>query len=186
MLLYRVFAYKPAAAVGTPGHPGYIHGPAQGKGRIDNPDRYTVWYLARDASGAIGEVFGDITEWRNSMFDVPFLAGAKKALGIYQAPDDLSVLNLDHAFALHERGLRPTQIVERNRAATQRWALSVYEECNYKGDQLWSGVEWWSFHRSHWRVMGLWGVTPAALAVDELDLTHPAVVDAAASLRRVI
>ena len=186
MLVYRIFAYDSAAAPGNPGHPEYLHLPAQGKGRIDNRAHYAVWYFARETSGAVGEVFGNEDEWNDGMFDVPFLPGGKKALGTYQLPDDIAVLNLDHAFALHERGLRPTQIVERNRPATQRWALNVYEERNDLGDRTWSGVEWWSFQRPHWRVMGLWDVTPVALKVDELDLTHPAIVDAAASLRRVI
>jgi hypothetical protein len=186
MLVYRIFAYDPKATTGNPGHPEYLHLPAQGKGRVDNPSKYSAWYFAREAPGAVGEVFGDIEEWKDTMFDVPFLPGAKKALGTYRIPDDLPVLNLDHAFALHERGLRPTQIVERNRPATQRWALTVYEERDYKGARSWAGVEWWSFHRPHWRVMGLWDIAPAAMNVDDLDLTHPAVVDAAASLKRVV
>jgi hypothetical protein len=186
MLVYRIFPYDPAAAAGSPGHPEYRHFPSQGKGRIDNPHKYYAWYFAREAPGAVGEVFGNIETWDNTMFDVPFLPGAKKALGMYQLPDDLPVLNLDHAFALHERGLRPTQIVERNRPSTQRWALSVYAERNHAGDRIWAGVEWWSFHRPHWGIMGLWDVAPAAMHIDDLDLTHPAVVDAATSLRRVI
>lgn len=186
MLLYRIFPYKASAPPGSPGHADYLHGPAQGKGRLDNPTLYQVWYRAREASGAVGEVFGNLASWDNSMFDVPFLPGGTKALGVYQVPDNMSLLNLDHAFALHVRGMRPTQVVERNRTATQRWALEIYEELNYKGEPDWAGVEWWSFHRPHWRVMGLWGVTPVPVDVETLDLTHPAVIDAAASLNRMI
>jgi hypothetical protein len=96
------------------------------------------------------------------------------------------ILNLDHALTLHERGMRPTAVVERNRAASQKWALRIFQEANYNGDPLWCGVEWWSFHRPHWRVLALWGVVPVFVKVEQLDLTHAAVVDAADSLGRVI
>lgn len=186
MLLYRIFGYDRNAPTNSPGHPEYLHRPAQGTGRIDNPDKYVAWYLAREATGAVAEVFGNQTTWQDGMFDFPYLAGARKALGIYHLPDDLPVLNLDHALALHQRGLRPTQIVERNRSASQQWARDVYEERNVRGEPKWAGVEWWSYHRPHWRMLGLWQVTPECVQVDALDLKHHAVVDAARSLGRVI
>src|SRR4051794_32550506 len=98
MLLYRVFHYRDGAPSATPGSPDYLHIPAQGRGRLDNPRRYLVWYLARDASGAVGEVFGDLDTWQDSMFEVDKAAGIYRALGTYKVPDDIQILNLDHAF----------------------------------------------------------------------------------------
>src|SRR6266567_4725416 len=45
--------------------------------------------------------------------------------------DDIALLDLDDA-NLYTRGQRPTQVIERNRAATQAWALSV---CNERNDR---------------------------------------------------
>ena len=117
MLVYRVFPYLASAPAGSPGHPTYEH--PQGKGRVDNPSHYYVWYVGRDATSAVGEVLGNHDIWDDGIFDFPLLPGSKRALGIYRIDDNTPVLNLDHAFALHERGMRPTQVVERNRPATR-------------------------------------------------------------------
>ena len=183
MLVYRVFPYLASAPAGSPGHPTYEH--PQGKGRVDNPSHYYVWYVGRDATSAVGEVLGNHDIWDDGIFDFPLLPGSKRALGIYRIDDNTPVLNLDHAFALHERGMRPTQVVERNRPATQSWALRIFNERDDHGDRLWSGVQWWSFHRPHWCAMGLWGVTPSFQSVEPLHRNHPAVRDAALSLSRV-
>lgn len=185
MLAYRVFPYLPSAVPGSNGSSSYLHRP-QGGGRLDNPRKYDVWYLASDASGAVAEVFGDLDTWSDDMFDFPALPGSRRALGTYQIPDGSKILDLDQAYALHERGLRPTNVVERNRSATQSWALRVFEEADTNGDPLWSGIRWWSFHRPHWSVFGFWGLQPKCLAVEELTISHPAVIDAATSLNRIV
>jgi hypothetical protein len=184
VLLYRVFAYLASATVGTPGHPGYLHRP-QGRGRLDNPSDYDGWYLSEQEAGAVGEVFADLLRWTDDMFAAPYLPGAKRALGTYEIPDDTGLLDLDDARNLLARGLRPTQVIERNRPATQAWALDIYNERKAgTGARLWAGVRWWSYHRPQWRVVGLWGVTPAPVRVDALDLAHPAVIDAARVLAK--
>ena len=120
------------------------------------------------------------------MFDFPALPGSRRALGVYQIPDNSKILDMDQGYALHERGLRPTNVVERNRSATQHWALRVFEEADSNGDPLWSGIQWWSFHRPHWRVFGFWGLEPKCLQVEPLSMLHPAVIDAATSLNRIV
>ena len=183
MLLYRVFPYLDAAGEEEAGHPRYLHRP-QGKGRLDNPDEYDCWYLSADPSGAVGEAFADFHTWIPDMFPVPFLPGGRRALGTYSLPDDTPLLDLDDARNLLERGLRPTQVIERNRAATQAWALKIFQETNPDGSRKWSGVRWWSYHRPHWGIVGLWGVTPECVEVEALSLGHPAVVDAARALAK--
>lgn len=189
MLAYRVFPYKPSAQPGEIGHATYRH-PVQGLGRIDNPHRYRAMYFAREPAGAIGETFGSRLLWDDDMFQVgnrdPALVGARRALAVFHLPDDLALLDLDHAYALHERGMRPTAVVERNRRATQAWALRIFEETAHDGNRRWSGVQWWSYHLPPWRIMGLWDITPRLLNVEKLTPRHPAVVDAAGALSRVV
>jgi hypothetical protein len=189
MLVYRIIPYKETAADGTPFSASYLH-PKQGLGRVDNPRRYKVWYLTREPEGAVAEVFGGWPEWDEAMFKFGDshleLAGAIRVLVTLRLPDDLATLDLDHAYALHERGMRPTSVVERNRSATQSWALRIFEEADHKGDPSWQGIQWWSFHRPYWRILGLWGVTPQVIKVEPLFLSHPAVLDAADALGKVV
>lgn len=150
-----------------------------------------MWYFAVVPEGAIGEVFGDVTEWVDGMFEAPYLPGARRALGRFEVPDNLNILDLDDAKNLLDRGLRPTQIVARNRSATQTWALNIFRETRGDGSRKWDGVRWWSAQRPQWPVIGLWvapGETPRhrAVGVDPLDLSSASVLDAAATLVRRI
>lgn len=182
MLLYRVYPHLSGAAPGESGSPDYLHRP-QGRGRLDNPDYYDTWYFATTPQAAIGEVFADLPVWRDAMFDFTALPGSRRALGVFEVPDDLGVLDMDDAQTLVRRGLRPTQVVSRNRPVTQEWALDVFRE------NRWDGIKWWSFQRPHWTVIALWSSPGAACPAtfvqhDDLDRAHPAVVDAAHSLGR--
>jgi len=186
MFLYRVFPYAPNATVGSCGHATYLHRP-QGMGRLDNPGCYAVWYLACEPSGAVGETFGDLDEWSDSMLPFPKIPGSRRALATYSFPDDLQLLEMDSAQNLLDRGMRPTQVIERNRSATQAWALRIYRERNDRGESLWQGVRWWSYHRPQWRIQGYWGSrTPNLVSVEPLNMQHPALVDAATALRKII
>jgi RES domain len=88
-----VFPYLTSAQPGEPGHPLYEHRPQRG-GRIDHPD-YHVWYLSRLAEAACGETFGNLASWDPSMLKFPQLSGARRAVGVYELPDNLRVLDLD-------------------------------------------------------------------------------------------
>jgi RES domain-containing protein len=179
VLLYRVFPYLARAKKGEPGHPLYVH-PAQGKGRWDNPARYLAWYMAHEPSSAVGEAFANVTTWRDEMFAFPQIPGAQRALGVYRLADDLPYVDLDDAQTLVERTMRPSQVVERNPPFTQGKALEIYQE------QRWNGIRWWSFHRPQWRVWCVWDVHPECEDVQDLDVTHVAVRDAASTLVRPI
>ncbi len=183
VLLYRIFPYLPTATVGQPGNPLYEHRPQRG-GRVDHPDYY-VWYLARQAEAAVGEVFGNLASWHESMFDFPALPAARRALGIYRLPDELRVLDLDEPRELVERSLRPTHVVARNLSATQAWGHCAWDERSRHDpdDRRWEAISWWSYHRPAWTVVASWR-RPDVDDVQPLDLHHPAVRDAAASLYR--
>jgi hypothetical protein len=182
MLVYRVCPYLPGAPPNTAGHPLYRG--TQGSGRIDNPGKYRIWYLALEPAGAVAEAFGNLDQWDASMFRCLSIPGSHLALATYRLDDDTALLDLDDARNLYARGLRPTQVIERNRAATQAWALSVYNERNDRGTRIWQGVRWWSYYRPQWRIIGYWGDSvPYPLRTDELTMTSPAITDAAISLR---
>lgn len=189
MLVYRVFGFHPDSKTGQSGHPDYLHD--QGGGRIDNPNDYDLWYFARTPEAAIGETFGDQREWSDDMFPTPWLAGGRRVLGTYRIPTDTKLLNLDDANALRERALRPSQIIERNRAATQSWADGIFAERTHDGSRKWQGVRWWSYHRPEWEILGLWmvpGQAPLHTYQNHMDLSvsHYLVTDAAEALNRAI
>ncbi|SHM54646.1 RES domain-containing protein [Cryptosporangium aurantiacum] len=184
MLLYRVIPYRVDARPGSLGHPLCLT-VRQGEGRLDNPAHYTVAYFALEPSGAVGETFADVPDWTAEMFRSAG-AGSVWALATYMLANRVSLLELDSASNLVDRGLRPTQVIERNRSASQAWARKIYRERNDFGERLWDGVRWWSYHRPGWRIVGYWGSElPAVLKIEALGLEHPAVVDAAYELGRM-
>ena len=183
VLVYRVFPYLSSAAAGEPGHPLYEHRPQRG-GRIDHPD-YHVWYVSRYAEAACGETFGNLVRWDVSMFEFPQVPGARRALGVFELPDDLRVLDLDDPAQLVRLGLRPTQVVTRNLSVTQGWGRRIWSETDPQSDdRAWQAVSWWSYHRPVWTVLASWQ-RPDVVRVEELDLDHPGIVDAAKALHRV-
>ncbi len=181
-----MFPYLATARPGEPGHPLYEHRPQRG-GRIDHPD-YHVWYMSRLAEAACGETFGNLTRWDASMLEFPQLAGSRRALGVYSLPDDLRVLDLDEPAQLVRLGLRPTQVVIRNLTVTQAWGHRIWAETDpHTSDRarVWQAVSWWSYHRPVWTVLASW-LRPKLARVEPLAPDHPALIDAAKALQRII
>ena len=112
MLAYRVRPDLPGALPGSAGHPLYLD--TQCSGRLDNPERYQIWYLALEPAGAAAETFGDLDQWDAEMFRCPSVPGSRLALATFRLDDDTALLDLDDARNLYSRGLRPTQVIERN------------------------------------------------------------------------
>jgi RES domain-containing protein len=187
MLLYRVFLHSSAAEPGVSGSATYLHTP-QGAGRWDNPHLYSAWYLSTSAEGAIGETFGNLHQWSEAMLQHP--SGLRRALATFSLPDDLSLFDLDDPTALLDIGMRPSQVVARNPAYTQKKAAAVFAERGHVG-QRWAGLRWWSFHRPTWTNVALWTTpsSPTQLrleAVDELSLEAPAMLEASRALARSV
>lgn len=190
MLAYRIFVASPGAARGKAGHPEYLP-VRQGGGRWDNADAYRITYLAADPEGAVGEVFGDLPVWTAGMFTAPYLPDGRRSLAIFEVPDTLDILDLDDAGTLVDQKLRPTQVVIRNPAFTQAFALSAFRQRGPAGVPRWHGIRWWSFHRPQWPLLAIW-VPPGEssplrlVAVEPLSLDSVAVRDAATALSRPI
>ena len=189
MLVYRVFAYDPAALPGQPGHPEYMH-PQSGKGRLDNPDLYDVWYVALQPEAAVGETFYGFAAWSSSMLEVPFLPNGRRVLGVYRINDSLPYLDLDDARNLLDNGLRPSQVVGRQRSVSQEWARRIFGERSHSGQRKYAVVRWWSLQRPHWTIFGFWVGHREAMPLefvrcDPLTMDHPAVLDAIESLGKI-
>lgn len=170
---------------GQPGHPLYVDPSRQGGGRADNPRHYQALYLSESPQGAVGEVFGNLAVWSQEMFAVPWLTGASLALATLHADPPPEVLDLDDPSVLVTLGVKPTEVVGRDRERTQEIALSVWLE------NRWQGLRWWSWWRPAWRHQILWAPLdvadpwPLTVAhVEPLHLQHPAVRLAAEMLRR--
>jgi hypothetical protein len=111
----------------------------------------------------------------------PKFPGSVRALVTYELPDDVPIFDLDDVRSLEQLGLRPSEVVTRDRAVTQRWALAIYEQ------QRWAGVRWWSYYDPKWYSYALWDITglvPRMDAIRPLTIDDPAVIEAAETLRR--
>ncbi|MGH2451983.1 MAG: RES family NAD+ phosphorylase [Candidatus Limnocylindria bacterium] len=179
MLLYRVFPWLSSAAESEPGHP--LHVPQrQGAGRADNAGRYSALYLSNAPAGAVAEAFGNLKLWTPRMFQRPDLPGSARALATYAIPDEAPVFDLDDAAALSALGLRPSEVVTRDRKVTQLWALRIYEQ------QRWAGLRWWSYYDPRWYSYAIWDVARLTVQHDihRLAIDDPMVVEASEILRR--
>ena len=172
MQVYRVFPHDPAAGPDEPGHPLHVH-PDQGTGQWDNPDRYGAVYVAASAEGAIGETFAHLSRWTPTMLPVPTVRNGVRALGVYRIEEEVTpLLDLDDARTLLDRGLRPTDVVIRNRPRTQQIALRVH------GEARWAGLSWWSMHRPQWTLYVLWRPTALVVVAVEPLVGHPSLLAA--------
>jgi hypothetical protein len=169
VLLYRVFPY-----------PLFIW-PKQGTGRWDNPALYLALYVASSPTGAIGEMFAANTPWEPSMLELDYMPGAERALVTFRLDEDKHpLLDLDDAPTLARLGIKPTDVVIRNRPKTQGIARKVYEDGGY------AGLSWWSTHRPQWTLHVLWN--PTGLEIDKVEpiAGHPGLLDAAGRLYKAV
>lgn len=165
---------------GAAGHPLYLPTP-QGAGRLDNPEHYRVLYASDHPAGAVAEAFGNHAVWTAALLaGPPALPGSIRALVSY-ATSSSRVLDLDDARALLARRLRPSEVVTRDRAVTQPWALAAYRE------KRWAGIRCWSYYDPRWGSIGLWDTSGLRVAsVEPLSFQHPAVTEASGVLVRTI
>jgi len=179
--LWRVAWWLPDAQAGQPGHPNYL--PPQGAGRVDNPDLYRVRYLAGEPEAAVGETLGDFARWTDPdlLTVLPRLPGAVRALLRCELADGARIADLDDPALLLRHRLRPSRVVTRDRAVTQRWAAELYRQ--HDDD----GLSWWSAWWPDWSVYAVWALPQVTVTeVTPLSLTHPAVRQAAATLNRPV
>lgn len=191
MLVYRVFAHLDTSRAGESGNPTFLFKP-QGKGRADNPTLYDTWYFAKEAEAAVGEVLGNLEVWRTATFVPSYLPTGRYALGTFEIPDDLRLLDLDNAQNLADRAIRPREVVVRNIPHTQGIARRIFNERNdADGSRKWDGLGWWSYHRAHWTDYALWvppgeDVKHKFVSCEDLYPDSAVVIAAAQSLSKLI
>lgn len=174
MRFYRVFPYIPTAG-DEPG--GVFFRPSGGKNRADSPTPgvYRCLYVGDSAEGSIAEAFGRFDVWDSNVIEAdpaaPALPGSRFALATYDIPDTVRIQNLDDAQALLSEGLRPSQVVTRDRGVTQAWAARIQSR------SLHVGVAWWSYYDSTWRSTALWDIghlslvgTPRLLTTGDIEV----------------
>ncbi|GAC1389217.1 MAG: hypothetical protein NVSMB31_04910 [Vulcanimicrobiaceae bacterium] len=177
MRLYRTFPYDPNAAERDPG--GALFVPPGGAGRIDNPDLYRTFYASSDPAGSIAEVFGIFPYWDSETF--AHANGHRYTLATYDAPDG-PFFDLDNPANLMKFGIKPSEVVMRDRKLTQQWARNIFLAGSY------IGIKWWSFYGPQWSNLGIWEYAAITLAQppDPLHPKHGAVLDAANQIVRLI
>lgn len=173
MELYRVYPHIEGATEAEPGHPLFANPDYQGFGRFDNPDRYAAIYVASTGSGAIGEVFQSAVRWDAGMLPHPSLPGSERRLATFLFDEERHQLcNLDNAQTLVELGVRPSDVVRRDRHVTQRLARDVHAQGRFAGITYWSNV------RPQWVVHVIWDDSTLELVDVERLPGHKALLDA--------
>lgn len=184
MRFYRVFPYLTNAAQEDPG--GVFYRTPGGKNRADSPTPgvYRCLYVGDTAAGSIAETFGRFETWDRDLIEAyscaPSLPGSRFALATYDLPAGIAVRSLDDAHALVSEGLRPSEVVTRDRAVTQAWSAKIHSTSFY------AGVMWWSYYDSGWQSAALWDIAALTLVGSPrlLSIADPDVRSAATAIVR--
>lgn len=182
--LFRCYPRTPGARTGRPGHWSFIPRP-QFHGRWDNSDLYDSWYFSRTPAGAVAESFYSKRRWIPEVFLTP--SGNPRAIAEFRYSGS-DFLDLDDGAALVDLGVRPSEVVVRNPAFTQALARQIFET---RHDDC-GGISWWSTQIPSEPSVMLWGEggTPPVglklIGIQSLSVEHPAVVEAAAQLYRLL
>ena len=170
-----------------PFHPLHVALDRQSAGRWDNPSRYAALYCSTTDAAAVGETFANSARWLASEI-VRQKEGRPRCLVRFEF-DESRLVDLDDPAVLLRLGLRPTDVVRRNRDHTREIALRLWHDRDELGA---SGLRWWSYWRPEWTNVVLWtpSVDPpwfeecSEIEVEPLDPDHPAVRVAADVLPR--
>lgn len=171
-MLFRVFGWPTDA---TP-EPLRVPRARQGRGRHDDPERYTALYLAREPVGAIAEA---IQAFRGQELPAAALTrsdGTRRALAAIDDSALPALVDLDDPVVLSARRLRPSAVATGERRTTQRIAGEAFDD-----EAI--GLSWWSTLEASWTNVTLFaerlGELPPLVEVIPLSLDHPALVEAA-------
>lgn len=184
MRLFRCYPRVPGARRGRPGHWSYVPSP-QLHGRWDNPDLYDSWYFSLSPVGAVAESFYNKSRWIPEVFLTPL--GHPRAIAEFEASAP-RLLDLDDAGTLLDLGVAPSRIVVQDLSFTQNLAREIFEA---RGGEV-DGLSWWSSQMPSEISAILWAQEqqpPPGLklvGIQNLSIDHPAVVEAAARLYRVL
>lgn len=185
MRAYRILPYDAAAGEGEPGHPLFVPRRLQEGGRYDNNRLYAALYLALSRSGAVAEALGNHATWTDGLFESPS-TGLRRHIATVEVPDRVAdtIVDVDDARFLLDRGLRPTDVAGRARARTRSLAADLAAEGA-------GGIRFWSYYRCEWTNIVLFEPPVQAgdltvVDVEAMTLQLPCVQAASEMLCRVI
>lgn len=189
MRLFRCYPRVPGARTGKPGHWSYLPRP-QLHGRWDNAELYDSWYFSRSAVGAVAESFYSKRQWIPEVFLTA--EGRPRAIAEFELHETdtrrAELVDLDDAATLLRLGLAPSQVVVPNLRVTQDIGRDIF--LSESGEHV--GVSWWSSQLPSETSVLLWGeggAPPPGLrlvGIQSLSVEHPAVIEAASRLYRVL
>jgi hypothetical protein len=159
VILYRCFAWNPAAADG--GRDGSLWCPRefQGESRHDNPDLYGCLYLADRAISAIVE---QLARFRGQRLSAALLRRRGLPLGLaeLELSDSAELIDLDDPVVLRREKLRPSGVATRDRAITQPQARRLHAR-----HPACAGLRWWSTYEAQWMHVTLFDRATRGLSV---------------------
>jgi len=144
VILYRCFAWNPAARPDAPDGPLWFPRLFQGEGRHDNPDAYGCLYLADRAVSCIVE---QLAAFRGQRLIASLLRrrGLPLALAEIELDSRATILDLDDPQVLRRERLRPSRVATRDRTVTQPQALALHRAHR---DAM--ALRWWSSWEALW------------------------------------
>lgn len=178
-MLYRLFAWDPAADASSPGGALFNPRAQQGSGRHDNPHLYGALYTARVEVSAVAEWLAGFRGQSLTAGDFARTDGRRWALVGLDDAALRRIVDLDDPAELASRRLRPSTVATRMRSTTQGVAEALF------GEGI-PGFGWWSTLEASWPNVTLF-VERAIGALNVADgprevAIHDPVVAAAATI----
>jgi hypothetical protein len=180
VILWRLLPLMPGAAPAGPGGALWFPRELQGAGRHDNPESYGCLYASESPVSAVAEA---LAPFRGTGVLSPAMlsrAGLPLMLARLELEDGSRLVDLDDPRVLVRTRLRPSQVATSRRAATQAFALRIFDE-----HPTAAGLRWWSTLEASLLNLTLHERSADALRLldaQELTLEHPVTREAAEML----
>jgi RES domain-containing protein len=176
VILYRCFAWNPAASEVAADGPLWFPRLYQGEGRHDNPDVYGCLYLADRPVSCVVE---QLAAFRGQRLTASLLRRRGLPLGLaeLELDDGAPIIDLDDPAVLRRERLRPSLIATAQRPTTQPQALALYRQHPEA-----AALGWWSRWESLWMNFTVFDRAAKSLSVGSvrsLGLDDSAVLEAA-------
>jgi len=168
---WRVFPWDPAAQLGEPFSPSYIH-PHQGSGRFDVAGKLVV-YLAETAVHAVAE---KLQRFRGQKIDRKDLIESGKPLALVEcAVGNIKLADLCDPTVLVKYDIKPDVLASRDIVKTQRVAAALHKEG-------FAGLRWWSALSGDWHTIVVFQGEIEYGKPEQLTINHQAVREASVAL----
>jgi hypothetical protein len=169
VILWRVLPWDPSAQPAAPGGALWFPRPFQGTARHDAPARYGCLYVTEAAVSAVAEALAPFRGTGDLRPELLERAGRALALAELELSGGASLLDLDDPAVLTAEALRPSTVATTRRAATQAYAVRLFDD--HPGAD---GLRWWSTLEAGWLNVTLFDRAVPRLAVRAVHPLAPA------------